>query len=1211
MMIKEDIQLYKLDLTGKDLLNKVSGEYMFRRTVKNNHIFIPPKAPFYQKSFKMFDKAGKELVENEDYEFYGIMGKLTQYTGKPVGLFVRLLKEEITEWYVEYQVVGNFNKITNEILNMLHSIYEDDRYVIYENIQNKPLWFVPEIHQHDLAYEIFGFTDLVTQINRIAQFDGATGNIADEVLDIFQRRLDAYITGHKAVLLKLINSHIANKQDAHGVDKTVIGLEKVDNYLTATLEETIEGLRTDLHITPYNAAIAADAAAGRNDKLFPSGSLPLLRYGSDTFIPPSISGSFEGMGGLYQQIAAVVENDGSMLILQRRNNGKIKGLYYLRSTSWTTSNPNWEFTGYQYQHPTAIAAGANLNAVINGSNDQFMIVGDEDKNIWFWCETKGTLNPDRHVLNRITDTNFLTKNKDFGRSFVMTPNDPSDMVTVVFGLNHQQLSALRAGVPPESETGGGSRAIEGFLFFVLVGSEFRQAKMTYRQANGTQRTQDYVFTPYERVQGLSPTGAKGISEYHVKWKDPILQSWTYRMLAGFCNKTETAGTYSMLFHFVIWSRSFEGKSYSSTVPYRAKIKITKGTVPIIEFTPGQGEQRLYTIDINNVAGSPDYQEYSQWKVLPGVINSTDKQGFANLHDGKIVYVGAYGGWFLPLEIYIGSQKWLTSPTGLIDPITPPNVSQWTQNSFELVKEYNPVGLGSLFINQIHMTMDTDDWSKSAVMGRQVNAGGETEWICRPMAFLTSSWSHNGSISQMQLSGQTVNYFPFVSQTYKTNLGPQLVFNICGLDANNPKQPDRYKQMFGADAWSTLYGQVTRGAKGDGLLIRNNKVKLVNNVVTFSPTIVYNVAKSIDRDFKPKLASAGFNTAQVSDSWTLIQIFTSDQGNLYHLFQAGEASSDGRTIRVAAVLCRVNGAGSPVTKDGYQYYDDVSVTFTSPVKIITYDSDAIFQQFYDQGFVGGSNTLEHSAICLTTGAGTAAPGLGTAVVRGLARYHAPADRSTLDVIYEFKLDGTDIVRMQNYRQNHVGPETKWVISPGNGQGSPAGSQAIMEGAGIVSQNFAHSSTAKLYDVMVAGSLLPSYQVGMSNLLVSQFVVYFSKKDNVLLAGKMYDIPATYIDIQALDPTPANKVYYAYLYYANGQAQYSISQDVRPETSSQSMIAKIITGPSQIETIIPYNRFTMDGAQVTSLRQGSGILSTTGSVFDIGDSSAILLDQDFIP
>ncbi|QYN79953.1 tail protein [Kosakonia phage Kc263] len=1208
MMIKEDIPLYKLDLTGTSRFNKVTGEYMFRRTVKNNNIVIPPGAPFYQKSFKMFDKAGKLLVENEDYEFYGLMGKLTQYTGKPVGLFVRLLKEELTEWYVDYQVVGNFNKITNDILNMLHSIYEDDRYVIYENIQNKPLWFVPEIHQHDLAYEIFGFTDLVTQINRIAQFEGVTGNIADEVLDIFQERLDSYIKSYKEVLLKLINSHIANKQDAHGVYKDVIGLGNVDNFLTATLEETIEGLRDDLHITPYNAAIAADAAAGRNDKLFPSGSLPLLRYGSDTFIPPSISGSYEGMGGLYQQMAAVVESDGTMLILQRRNNGKTKGLYFLRSANWDSATPDWEFTGYTYQHPTAIAAGANLNMVVNGSNDQFMIVGDEDKNIWFWCETKGTLNPDRHVLTRITDSNWLAKNREFRRSFIMTPNDPTDAVMVVFGLSHAELLTYRPDTPPFNETGGGSRALEAFLFFVLVGSEFRQAKLSYRQANGKVRVQDTIFTPYERVQGLGPAGEKGISEYHVKWKNPILQSWTYRMLAGYCSKTGIANTYDMMMHFQIWSRAFAGQAFANVVPYRARIKVTKGTTPLIEFTPGPGEQRLYTLDINDVGNSPDYTAYYQWKVLPNVVNSTEHQGFANLHDGKIVYLGAYAGWFLPVQIVIGTAKYLKDPTGLIDPMSP-TVNPWAQQSSSVCKEYNPVGLGALFINQVHMTMDTDDWTKSAVMGRQVNEKQQTEWIVRPMAFLTSTWSHNGSISQMQLSGNTVNYFPFVSQTYKTNLGPNLVLNICGLDATNPNQKDRYKQIFGADAWGRLLGVEGNGAKGDGLLVRNNSTKLVNNVVTFTPTTVYNVAKSIDRDFKPRLAAAGFNTGQVSDSWTLVQIFTADKGEIYHLFQAGEASANGRTIRVAAVLCKVNAAGSPVTKDGYQYYDDVSITFTSPVKIITYDADAIFQQFYGQTYVDGNN-LEHSSINLVTGNGITNSGIGTAVVRSLARYHAPADRSTLDIIYEFRLNGTEIIRMSNFRQNHVGPENKWVVSPGNGQGSPLQSQNIMEGAGIVSQNYVYGNNGSLYDAMVSNNLSNSLQVGMSNLLVSQFVVYFNKMDNVLLAGKMYDIPATYIDIQTVDPTPANKVFYAYLYYANGQAQYAISQDVRPETSSQSMIAKIITGPSQIENIIPYNRFTMDGAQVTAQRQGSGILSTTGSVFDIGDASAILLDQDFI-
>lgn len=1207
-MIKQDIPIHKLDLTAKSPFNRISGQYMSRKTVTNNNIVIPPGAPFYQDTFRMYDVNGTPLTEGEDYEFYGMMGKLTQYTGNRVGLFVRLKKDELIEWMVDYQVVGNFNKLTNNILNMLRSIYEDDRYVMYKDITNKPLWFIPEIHKHDLAYDIFGFTDLVRELQRVSSYAAAVTGVADEMLNIFAERLDSYIKAYKEVLVNLINSHNANQVDAHGVNKDQIGLGLVDNYLTATLEETLEGVRDDLFVTPYTAAQAAVAAAGRNDKLFPSGTLPLLRYGSDTFIPPTISGSFEGMGGLYQHIAAVIENDGTLLVLQRRNNGKVKGLYFLRSINWSSNNPNWEFTAYTYQHPTATAAGANLNHVINGSNDQFMIVGDEDKNIWFWCETKGTLNPDRHVLHRVSNADWLANNKDFNRAFIMTPNDPSDCVMVVFGLNHEQLKVYRPNLSPPSETGQGSRVQEGFLFFVLVADDFRQAKMTYSTAAGKQFTNDPAFVPYERIPALGPNGEKGLSEYHVKWKNPIAQSWAYRMLQGFCDKTSIPGTYDMLMSFHIWSRSFAGKSFFNTVPYRAKIKVTKGITPLIEFTPGDGEKKLYTLDIDNPTSSADYSDYMKWKNLRAdIFNNTEFQGFSNLHDGKIIYLGSYGGFYIPVAPFIGTLGWLESPNGLVNPLSS---SMWTQRSGSVSKEYNPVGLGSLFINQVHLSMDTDDWRQAAVMARQVNANLETEWICRPMSFLTSDWRHGGSRSVMNLSGKSVNYYPYVSTIYKTNIGPQLVMNISGLDPVNPRASERYKQIFGCDAWSTLDGKITKGTKGDGLLVRKNKIKLVDNVVTFTPTIVYNVGKSIDRDFKPKLAAAGIDVTEVGNSWTLIQILTANQGNEYHLFQAAEISNNGKNVRVAAVLCNVTGKGTPVTKDGYQYYDDVNIAFTSAVNIIVYDTDAIFSGFNPSIYAGG-DVYGHSSVCLTSGDGSPTATKGTAVVRSLGRYNMPADRSTLDVIYEFKLDGTEILRMANFRQSHVGPENRWTISPGNGQGCTIYTKDLMEGAGIVSQNFNYSSAYSLYDAMFNSTIQEDYQVGMSNLLVPQYVVYFNKMDNVVLAGKQYDIPSTYIDILNQDSNPANKVYYAYLYYSAGKAGYVLTQDVRPETSTQAMIAKIICGPSQIDSIIPYNRFTMDGAQISAVRQGSAILASSGSVFEIGNTANILLDNDFIP
>lgn len=1204
-MIKQDIPLYKIDLEGNSPFNLVSGEYGKRNN--NLDIFIPGKAPFYQKSFKMYDITGTPLIYGKHYEFYGILAKLTQYTAMDVGLFIRIKDPSIKEWLMDYQVVGNFNKITNEILNMLKTSVTGSGLVTYDNIKNKPLWFVPELHKQDLAYDIYGFTDLVNQLSRVADHLSETASPSEFMFEKYKIDIEAYIDGYKVLLDGILNSHKANMMNAHGVTKKQIGRGNVDNIATATLDQTLEGLRSDLRISVYNAGQAVSALSGRNDKFFPAGSLPILRYGSNTFIPPTIGGSFEGMGGMYQNCGVIAEPDGTLLILERRNNGKTKGLYFIKGTNWGGSSPTWEFTGYRYQHPTATAAGAELNFIMNGSDDKVMVVGDIDKNIWFWCKTNGTFNPDRHVLYRITNPDFLALNKSFQKAYVVTPDSPDDLVMVVFSINYAQLATYRTGLLASSETGGGTRELEGFLLYVLnTDNDFYPAKLTYKTSTGKQYTDDLAFTPYERTQGLSPTGVKGVAAFHANFTDPISSVWTYRMQAGFCAKTNTAGTFAFMTIQRLLLRAFSGVTQVHAVPYRAKIKVVKGTSPTIVFTPGEGEQSLYTINVANYGASPDLVNYVKWKRLEGIQDSLEYQGYAKIPNGRILFLGGLNGYAFPAQPVINSFKWLDVDNGLVEgqPDTP-----WTRISSNVCKEYNPIGLGSYFINQTHMVSDSSNYATAGVLARQVNANLQTEWIFRPMQFLTATWDANASKSSMALSNRAVNYYPFVSDVKKTNIGAQIVLNVPNLDIGNPKAADRYKQVFGADVFSNILGTNGNGAKGDGLLVRKNTITTVDGVINFNPTIVYNMIPSVARDFVAKFAAAGLNTDQVVNSWTLVQIFTADTGAEFQLFQAAEVSTDGKTLRLAAVLCKVTGKGTPTTVNGYQYYDDVNVEFTSDVKIITYDTNALFQVFSNGGY-GANQVYQHSSVNLINGNGQPGSGLSTAMVKSLSRYSSFGSGYTLEALYEFKNDATEIVRMARYAQNYIGIENKLVVSPGSGQGVPTNT---MELAGIVSQefNYGNGGTVKLYDAILAASTKAEYQLGMSNLLVSQYIIYFNKMENLILAGRMYDIEGTYIDILTVDPNPANKTFYVYLIYDNNQAGYVVTQDVRPETTTQSMIAKVLTGPSQIDNIIPYNRFTMDGAQVTTVRQGSAIRASLGSLYEQGDTTTMMAASDFIP
>lgn len=279
-MHKEDIPLYKLDLTAKSKYNKVTREKMERdpRFDSEEYIFIPQFAPFYTKSVELYEMDGTPLEIEKDYEFYGILGKLTQFTGKEVGLFIKLKNTDVQEWYITYQVVGNFNKLTSEILNMLRSIQDDDRMVNFPNIENFPLWLVPERHQHDLAYDFYGFQDLVVWLNRVAELVASKTPNEVFLLNKYNDILNSYINEYKRLLLSYIKDHDLSRNNNHGLTKAKIGKGNVDNFNNATFEQALEGLRADLHLTPYVAAQVIEQSVASSKSLLASGSIPILFY---------------------------------------------------------------------------------------------------------------------------------------------------------------------------------------------------------------------------------------------------------------------------------------------------------------------------------------------------------------------------------------------------------------------------------------------------------------------------------------------------------------------------------------------------------------------------------------------------------------------------------------------------------------------------------------------------------------------------------------------------------------------------------------------------------------------------------------------------------------------------------------------------------------------------------------------------------------------
>lgn len=1239
-MIKEDIPLYKLDLTGEDRFNKVNMEYMYRQDVKNNNIVIPNFAPFYQKSVRLYDKNKKPLIEGDDYEFYGIMGKLTKFTGKPVGLFIRILKDEITDWYIDYQVVGNFNKITNEILNMLKSIHEDDRYVDWENIKNKPLWFIPEIHQHDLAYQIYGFTDLVRELNRIAELQATMISAQDFMVQTLKQHLLVYVEGYRKVIYDLVDSHINNKHDAHGNYKDKIGLPLVDNIPAATLQETLEGVRDDLTITPFNAKRAAMAASGSNERLYPSGSLPILRYGSDTFIPPTISGSFEGLGGLNRQSGAIVETDGTLLMLQHRNNGKIRGLYFIRSINWRSQDPDYEFTSYQYIHPTAIADGAQLDTIVNGSNRYIMVVGDSVKNIWYWCETKGTFNPNRHILHRITgewvDRDLADRRGGWidyptSKMCLLADSNYANTWCIVQGFNLWQFEERRQLEHPSNwyNVRGCNLGEAGFSFHVFhnLSSKGIRAKVDFTHPVFGNKNDQY-FTPWWPQFGKDGEEDYEIISHYAKYEPPVKVVWGHRSIFSYWKKDPKEDIWNFRLQFTTAESDKPGGWNGYHANFRAKLTFDfNGDNVTVHVRPTEGNQRLYTIDpYNRKPGVKEYDEYYKWIFTNSYPDGCDLIGHAMVADDLIIFAdGASNGTF-PSPYFLLHADWLKSAENFLMPMGQSSYYDGPKGHYRTFDELNPLGLSAGFVGNYYFPMNSDDPKSGCIMTKQLivkNGQSVPEWVARKTDIYNDDFSCRKPPQISNYDGNNVEHYPYLSEVHRTNLGQQVRFNNISkpVDVANPyNRPNIYAvSMMGASAGTRLMGNGDGGFGfvGDGLLAWEMETKLQDDIITFTPKVVFDLNTFVRNQLVQIFAPLGFTAEQVRDSWNVSR-FVDTRGYIREIFGVYRIDPNGHCI-TGVVVGMLGGYSSPTNKDGYTYYRDVIWNQASPPKSVLTDklgAPGGGDYWYNYWNAPGGSKIYQGA-CTSIPFKKRDPDTGQVTdnstylinLRFDGKYSALYGDGRPNIFIEMDAATHGIIQLQQSFGAYWNIIGSVDHMPWYGVINTTKGLNLFETAGNGGQVLNQYKGA--WEAAAPSDYSGPMAVGATNIITPAYTVYFQKMTNILLAGKMYNIPAQYIDILDQDPDPANKVYYIYLYYTGGMAKYVVTNELRPETSSQSLIATVYCGPTQIDRIVPYNRFSLDGASFTTNRQGSSVLGSTGSVFEIGDTDAILKPGDFIP
>lgn len=210
--------------------------------------------------------------------------------------------------------------------------------------------------------------NLTTQVGRVATGKRAAAVTADSTLKVGGFNLNQLITQIRAATMAHINKTGAA---GHGETPASVGIHTKETW--DAIEPT----------------------------LMPKSIVPVSRYGSLTYLPPGVLGSFEGGTTGLQIVGCAInmEDDGTVVYLRNGTDGAKQGVYYAfyEGASQRVGNPTR--TGRRYQ-PSWFPAGTTALGVFASS--QSVIVGQlqnsaGDPGDYFVALTNGTYDDSKHT----------------------------------------------------------------------------------------------------------------------------------------------------------------------------------------------------------------------------------------------------------------------------------------------------------------------------------------------------------------------------------------------------------------------------------------------------------------------------------------------------------------------------------------------------------------------------------------------------------------------------------------------------------------------------------------------------------------------------------------------------------------------------------------------------------------------------------------------
>lgn len=1198
-MIYPNIPEYRLDITGVNKENLIPGEYVARTVSDQNRILTPRHAPFFIDSVRMVYANGEPMVYGVDYDFFNIMGKLSEYTGKAVGCFIRLLKSNELKFVIRYQTVGSTSLFDQSLLDMFNSNSNDNRSVWWYNISGKPDQFPPKLHGHDMRYELYAFADLADAMGKLKEARLGETGFGDPYADFFSQTISnasSFLDQTKVRLEALIAEHVANKTDNHGLTAAQVDMDQVANIGTYTSANYGDAVDDQHRITPGYLKKLAENTQVNTDNFVQPGVLPIARYGENFFIPPVVDGAFKGVGTRQPWRVACLESNGYMTAIGNYNDATTDALMFmLNKTPFSSSlandptvaNNEWVNTRYLYSPEQAAKDNVVLTSVIKGGDYRWMIVGNDSANRWYLVKCNGTFNPDKHRVLPIDSPSFIT-DIDQLRMWVC------GNYVYLFKHSETQANGRKYTTMRRINIGG----IDQNTSSVTIDT----FGLTYRNSNSVTKTSDSgVFDPFAVVTDVNGKISRVLGNHN-----PVLDVFVMErdmhveMMVDPENPTISYMRWWVPAYHTVGTKKVP-------ICYSPVWKLTENNDTVtLDWVRGNSEKTLNVTTWNlNVAtffsgqdtGNTEYfNEVGSWFHKAACAAGMSGSSSLLSNNGRFSCASAH--WvFFPLTARVDGSGYFTNT----------DVSEFTTG---------------------HPVLNTTDVNSP---GEFLQSGG----VGVSDTTIVGGAPSSGGYSAFTLVGtSTVNYEMMKSEIFEDNFSHTARVSVGGRTIPvtygdktylRQQQTDKYyttnipsrgvRISYIDEKDDTTNGEtffsytggnvVTLGTEArDSLLTYSYSTSVDESAkkITFTPTLYVKITDELVQ----KLIADHFPAAAkdyYKNAWSLM--WFPGKGNIISPVFVIEWCGVGTDTKSYVGVLTLNIVKDPTILSN-QTLDTNGVKTVSMgvgdilgVNAYTYSMTDRYtgdrSWFDEEGnhYVGtgsctvyrnsaGEVSLYWASTCSKNEA--SATDYGVAITaHGSWKFSGSNTIATLNAFPASRETYGPVI--------HAIKDVGLLLTPGS-------STEDFLGGCITPASLAGTTYDSVINAYNNNALLGARYIVCDIIPVNQWNLYFSQ-GRITLKGTYFTLPAGTLNLLDYDSSPQNKKFYLYIKLVKGKATYKVYSEMQPESSICMKIAEISTDSVGIGDVTPTKVFSLTGFRVSSAGLGSTIPASTGGINETGE------------